>query len=137
MPGIERIYAAWHGHNICPRAGRPFGRRAADLQFEPLVHDPDFALPDTRLKLALPAEPRYFVDRLLSLSRASQVLAPDSEQSGVLFYGMAGSGKTACALELAYRHERDRRQRSSGTTVAPAALPEITTADSGESLPAP
>jgi hypothetical protein len=55
-----------------------------------------------------PAEPRRFVGRLLPLSRASQALAPDSEQSGVLFYGMAGGGKTACALELAYRHERDR-----------------------------
>ena len=40
-------------------------------------------------------------------------------------------------LAANYRHERNRRQRSSGTTVAPAALPEITTADSGESLPAP
>ena len=27
---------------------------------------------------------------------------------GVLFYGMPGAGKTACALELAYRHERGR-----------------------------
>jgi tetratricopeptide (TPR) repeat protein len=35
-------------------------------------------------------------------------LAPESPHRGVLFYGMAGAGKTACALELAYRHE-DRR----------------------------
>ena len=40
-------------------------------------------------------------------------------------------------LAANYRHERNLRQGSSGTTVAPAALPETTTADSGESLPAP
>ena len=34
-------------------------------------------------------------------------------------------------------YERKRRQGSSGTAVAPAALPEITAADSGESPPAP
>ena len=37
--------------------------------------------------------------------RASAVLAPGSGQAGVLLHGMAGSGKTACALELAYRHQ--------------------------------
>jgi hypothetical protein len=35
-------------------------------------------------------------------------MAEESDHSGVLFYGMAGAGKTACALELAYRYERDR-----------------------------
>ena len=32
-------------------------------------------------------------------------LAPGSGLAGVLLHGMAGSGKTACALELAYRHQ--------------------------------
>lgn len=36
------------------------------------------------------------------MTRANAVLAPSSGHSGVLFHGMAGAGKTACALELAY-----------------------------------
>src|SRR5262249_16355444 len=32
--------------------------------------------------------------------------APESGKSGVLFHGMAGAGKSACALELAYTHEQ-------------------------------
>ena len=39
------------------------------------------------------------------MARASAVLAPGSGRAGVLLHGMAGSGKTACALELAYRHQ--------------------------------
>ena len=46
--------------------------------------------------------------RLLPMLRASQALAPESAKRGVLFYGMPGAGKTACALELAYRHEHGR-----------------------------
>ena len=40
------------------------------------------------------------------MARASAALAPANPHVGVLFHGMAGAGKTACALELAYRHER-------------------------------
>ena len=36
------------------------------------------------------------------MTRAAQVMAPQSSQRGVLFYGMAGAGKTACARELAH-----------------------------------
>jgi hypothetical protein len=39
------------------------------------------------------------------MTRATTALAPRSGQSGVLFHGMAGAGKTACALELAYVHQ--------------------------------
>ena len=46
--------------------------------------------------------------RLLPMLRASQALAPDSKDRGILFQGMAGAGKTACALELAWRHENGR-----------------------------
>ena len=52
-----------------------------------------------------PPEPERFVGRAQAMARASAVLAPDSSQAGVLLHGMAGSGKTACALELAYRHQ--------------------------------
>jgi hypothetical protein len=40
-------------------------------------------------------------------------------------------------LAANYRLERERRQGSSGMAVAPLALPGITAADGGKSLPAP
>ena len=52
-----------------------------------------------------PDEPLRFVGRAAAMARASQALAPDSGLTTVLLHGMAGAGKTACALELAYRHQ--------------------------------
>jgi tetratricopeptide (TPR) repeat protein len=52
-----------------------------------------------------PAEPERFVGRTAIMAKAGTALAPASGQTGVLLYGMAGSGKTACAAELAWRHE--------------------------------
>jgi hypothetical protein len=54
---------------------------------------------------AFPPEPDRFVGRAHAMAKAGAVLAPDSGYAGVLLHGMAGSGKTACALELAYRHQ--------------------------------
>ena len=54
---------------------------------------------------AFPPEPERFVGRAQAMARAGAVLAPGSGQAGVLLHGMAGSGKTASALELAYRHQ--------------------------------
>jgi hypothetical protein len=85
-----------------------FGPRAADLRLVPPPARPDFAPPVTGLALAFPPESERFVGRLRPMLRASQALAPASPCRGVLFYGMAGAGKTFCALELAYRHERGR-----------------------------
>ena len=39
------------------------------------------------------------------MAQASAALAPDSGGTAILLHGMAGAGKTACALELAYRHQ--------------------------------
>ena len=39
---------------------------------------------------------------------ASRALALSSNERGVLFHGESGSGKTACALELAYCYDRSR-----------------------------
>jgi tetratricopeptide (TPR) repeat protein len=52
-----------------------------------------------------PPEPERFVGRAQAMARASTILAPGSGRAGVLLHGMAGSGKTASALELAYRHQ--------------------------------
>jgi hypothetical protein len=87
-----------------------FGPRAAALCLTPPARPIGFALPQVGLGIAFPPEPPRFVGRVRPLLRASQALAPAAAQRGVLFYGMPGAGKTACALELAYRHERNRFQ---------------------------
>jgi tetratricopeptide (TPR) repeat protein len=51
-----------------------------------------------------PAEPARFVGRAEAMAKASAALAPGSGRTALLLHGMAGAGKTACALELAYRH---------------------------------
>ena len=52
-----------------------------------------------------PPEPERFVGRAQAMAQASAALAAGSGQVGMLLHGMAGSGKTACAVELAYRHQ--------------------------------
>lgn len=85
------------------------GPRAADLQLAPPKQPPQaIILPTLGLSIGFPLEPARFVGRLQPMLRASQALAPRSPLRGVLFYGMPGAGKTACALELAYRHEERR-----------------------------
>jgi hypothetical protein len=84
-----------------------FGARAVDLKLVPPPTPPSFALPATGL-FSFPAEPEHFVGRLVPMLEASRALAPESAKRGVLFHGMAGAGKTSCALEIAYRHERGR-----------------------------
>ncbi len=51
-----------------------------------------------------PREPERFVGRTQALVGASTALAPESGRTGVLFVGMVGAGKSACALELAHQH---------------------------------
>ena len=87
------------------------GVRAAELQLAPPPQESQtFALPTVELRIAFPAEPERFVDRLQPMLRASQALAKGSAKRSVLFHGTPGAGKTACALELAYRHEHGRFQ---------------------------
>jgi len=86
-----------------------FGRQSADLKIHvpaaPSVQEP------ARTGLAYfeqrPGE--HFVGRVGVLSAASRALAPASPYTGVLFYGMAGAGKTACAVELAFHYEDLKR----------------------------
>ncbi|MFG1966094.1 CHAT domain-containing protein [Nonomuraea sp. NPDC049028] len=50
-------------------------------------------------------QPERFVGRVGVMTRAGAALAPESNLSGVWLHGMAGIGKTSCALELAYLHQ--------------------------------
>ncbi|MEU0557438.1 hypothetical protein [Dactylosporangium sp. NPDC006015] len=59
---------------------------------------------EARMAAFLP-EPERFVGRTAVMARASRALVSGSGWGGVLLCGMAGGGKTACALELAYRHQ--------------------------------
>ncbi len=87
-----------------------FGERAAELRLLAPPRPPAFNLPDTGM-FSFPPQPERFVGRLMPMLRASQALAPESGKTGVLFYGMAGAGKTACALELAYSYDRENLER--------------------------
>ena len=85
------------------------GVRAAELQLAPPPQEAQrLALPTVGLSIAFPPEPARFVGRLQPMLRASQALARRSLKRAVLFHGMPGAGKTACALELSYRHEHRR-----------------------------
>jgi tetratricopeptide (TPR) repeat protein len=83
-----------------------FGPLATDLRLSPPPGEPDFNV-NTAKTAYFPDEPARFVGRVGLLARASTALAPQNQQqhTTVLLHGMAGAGKTACALELAYRHE--------------------------------
>jgi tetratricopeptide (TPR) repeat protein len=82
-----------------------FGARAADLQLEPPKRPTQgYVVPDTGLA-EFPGQPEHFVGRVAAMTRASAALAAEGQQSGVLFHGMAGAGKTACAVELTYHHQ--------------------------------
>ncbi len=81
-----------------------FGQRAAALAFILLPRPAGFVIPPTGL-FGFEPEPERFVGRLLPMLRASEAFATGSAYRGVLFHGMAGGGKTTCALELAYRYE--------------------------------
>jgi tetratricopeptide (TPR) repeat protein len=96
-----------------PSAARPavsiatpgvFGARAAGLTLKPPRGTPVLDPAEQRMAY-FPPEPERFVGRAAAMAAASAALAADSGRTTVLLYGMAGAGKTACALELAYRHQ--------------------------------
>jgi hypothetical protein len=81
-----------------------FGARAARLRLTVPRGEP--RMDPVRVRMAyFPSEPERFVGRAAAMSAASTALAPDSGRTTVLLHGMAGARKTACALELACRHE--------------------------------
>ncbi len=86
------------------------GSRAASLHLAPPKKKAEFVLERVGL-LGFPPAPARFVGRAGTMLRASKALATASGQTGVLFHGMAGGGKTACALELSHLHDHKRRFR--------------------------
>jgi len=100
-----------------------FGRAARTLRLIPPRCD---RLEPEPARLGyFPPEPLHFVGRVAAMTRASSALALRSDRGGVLFYGMAGGGKTACALELAYHHEATDRFRGFVWYSAPKRTDEI------------
>lgn len=96
-----------------PSAARPaisaatpavFGSAAIGMQLRPPTGEPTLDPQQERMS-GFPDEPERFVGRGRAMATASAALASRNEHTGVLFHGMAGAGKTACALELAYRHQ--------------------------------
>lgn len=81
-----------------------FGAAAAGLTLAAPQGGPSEPDRGQRL-LGFPPQRDRFVGRTAVMARAGAVLAPRSNCSGVLFHGIPGGGKTACALELAYTHE--------------------------------
>jgi CHAT domain len=81
-----------------------FGIKAAGLRLTVPRGDPLIDPAKVRME-RFPPEPERFVGRAAAMAAASAALAPDSGRTTVLLHGMAGAGKTASALELAYRHE--------------------------------
>lgn len=102
-----------------------FGARAASLVIE--APKAAFEVPETPLA-SFPNEPKRFVGRVGAIGRANKALAPRSDKAGVLFYGMAGAGKSACALELTYHYSRSRRFRAFVWYKAPKEGDDIATA---------
>ncbi|MGH3899618.1 MAG: AAA family ATPase [Pseudonocardiaceae bacterium] len=83
--------------------------RLRDSAVEPSLAPPvrkPFLDPSGEVMARFPAEPARFVGRAETMAAASTALAPASGRTAVVFHGMAGAGKTTCAVELAYRHQR-------------------------------
>lgn len=75
--------------------------------FDPAAETPPVLHPTVEVIARFPEQPRRFVGRAEVMAAAATALAPDSGRTTVVFHGMAGAGKTTCAVELAYRHKRD------------------------------
>jgi len=120
-----------------PAPGRPslsvatpalLGRQAATLRLQPPPRAvKSFAPPASSLR-EFPPEPGRFVGRVGLLAECTAALMPRSDRRAVVLYGLAGGGKTAAALELAYRHHdrfggfafykvRDRPEEAAGALV--------------------
>ncbi|MBT2212500.1 CHAT domain-containing protein [Actinomadura sp. NEAU-AAG7] len=94
---------------VPPTAGRPALSVATPAIFSPpgaatTVHAPSGSYHPAHEAAGLPELPERFVGRVSVMAGASAALAPQSGVPGVVLHGMAGAGKTTCALELAHTH---------------------------------
>jgi tetratricopeptide (TPR) repeat protein len=100
--------AAADGAGVSIATPALFGATSRDLLLVPPAGAPAiFDLSASKVAYFDP-EPDHFVGRVRQLSRANSALAPKSEKRAIVFSGMAGAGKTACALELVYAHKDGR-----------------------------
>jgi CHAT domain len=100
---VARAVKAARGSAVSLATPGVFGARAAGLQLRVPAGTPDLS-PDRTPTAYLPSEPVRFVGRAAAMAQASAALAPTGGRTAVLLHGMAGAGKTSCAVELAYRH---------------------------------
>ena len=86
-----------------------FGQRSIDLSLVPPVTEPSFALSGLKMSY-FNREPELFVGRVEPMATASRALAYDDHFSGVLFHAPGPTGKSACAVELAYLYKDQFRR---------------------------
>jgi hypothetical protein len=81
-----------------------FGERAVDLSLVPPPNEKPTFRPGGKMSY-FGREPDLFVGRVEAMAAASRALSTDDSFSGILFYGPEATGKTACAVELAYLYK--------------------------------
>ena len=95
---------------LCVATPVLFGRRAADLTLDvPETPWDELDVPTVGGLTGFPPQPPHFVGRVGVMAKAGAALAPRSGRTGVLFHGMSGAGKSACAIELSYQYEDLKR----------------------------
>jgi hypothetical protein len=89
------------------RAYKLDGARTSTVRRTParLAGKPIFNAADDAMD-GFPAPPTRFVGRTGVMAAASSALACASGRTAVLFHGIAGVGKTTCAVQLAHRHRQ-------------------------------
>ena len=85
------------------------GRRALDLVLVAPRGRDRVAQAAERALAGFPPASDRFVGRIGPMTRAGAALAPRSRHRGLVLHGMAGAGKTTCALELAHTHQESFR----------------------------
>ena len=121
-----------------------FGERAVDLSLVPPTNEKPTFRPGGKMSY-FGREPDLFVGRVEAMAAASRALSADDSFSGILFHGPEATGKTACAVELAYlyknqfsglvRHQAPARGDSiAGSLVALAGALETQLQDFGPDM---
>ncbi|HZM83405.1 MAG TPA: CHAT domain-containing protein [Candidatus Limnocylindrales bacterium] len=88
---------------VCRSTVALFGSAARGLTLGPPSGGDARAVDDQRMRW-FPREPDRFVGRADTLIAANTALSHGGGHGGVIFVGMVGAGKTACALEASYHH---------------------------------